>query len=794
MAPRKGRGGRTRGRKANETVELPQADQILLLDQRNDFARKLSVLHEFARNTPVEELAGVPPIRQSFAMADPSDPKDPDSIPRALTNHFAVALPKSSLYIYRVIGLTTEKEEEEGNKPSRTARETFMKAVIEQHDILSAQQDHFAYDSFGLIVAWKDLSTLGGQAPMKVNDTQDMKVCLRPAKDNIKAAYRDLELKFEGQLALDLYTATCNGSDTTLPIRLTASDTNTVEQAINVIISKSTQNSDETPPFRMGSRKLFQTMAARENIVTGVNVHQGYFSTLKLGMGRPLLNLNTTAGVFWKEMPVRDYLQDRSDDLHKAKRSLRGVRVRVTYLDNRIKTIKDFGKQPKDQEFQKTITWKTDPKTGKDVPDKTEKCTVYDNLVAKRYKAIDLSAIEQSEYGCANIGSTKRNKEEWYPIECLEIVPYQPYTGGLTADGKSDMIDTARVHPGNGRDLLRNAGLKLLGVLNHDKKPSVLDKAGVSISAQMLQVPIRSIAVPKIRYAQDKSVAPNANGRWTLQGIKLFDTATELDGPIYLIIPKRLREISYRVYEKTTDENGQTKNVMDADKTPKFDEYEADRGEEIASSIKTGALDVGIRFSPTAAKLVPLVEYLDLTAADGIEAAFDSLLNDAKSKKAALVVLLNEHKKNTKVFDEFKRAADQRHGVQSLCLADSSLSSSLKAHLEYMKRDNVAGKTWSSHIANVALKINLKLGNTNHTVRDEMYKSEALRNHFYDASGKLDTIILGADATHVQKESAEGTPSLAAVVGSVDDHFGKFLGSLRPQEANTEVSAFPCTY
>lgn len=40
-------------------------------------------------------------------------------------------------------------------------------------------------------------------------------------------------------------------------------------------------------------------------------------------------------------------------------------------------------------------------------------------------------------------------------------------------------------------------------------------------------------------------------------------------------------------------------------------------------------------------------------------------------------------------------------------------------------------------------------------------------------------MIMGADVTHPTVASPDGMPSIAAVVGSVDKEFGKFLGSMR---------------
>lgn len=72
--------------------------------------------------------------------------------------------------------------------------------------------------------------------------------------------------------------------------------------------------------------------------------------------------------------------------------------------------------------------------------------------------------------------------------------------------------------------------------------------------------------------------------------------------------------------------------------------------------------------------------------------------------------------------------------------------------------------------ANVVLKFNAKLGGINHHVRN----------------GDLgflggDSMVLGIDVTHADKNSVKGTPSIVGVVASIDDHYTIFPGSIRLQ-------------
>lgn len=54
---------------------------------------------------------------------------------------------------------------------------------------------------------------------------------------------------------------------------------------------------------------------------------------------------------------------------------------------------------------------------------------------------------------------------------------------------------------------------------------------------------------------------------------------------------------------------------------------------------------------------------------------------------------------------------------------------------------------------------------------------------------KKKTMMVGIDVTHPGPGSQDGTPSIAAVVASVDDAFVQFPASLRVQQSKKEVCA-----
>lgn len=81
--------------------------------------------------------------------------------------------------------------------------------------------------------------------------------------------------------------------------------------------------------------------------------------------------------------------------------------------------------------------------------------------------------------------------------------------------------------------------------------------------------------------------------------------------------------------------------------------------------------------------------------------------------------------------------------------------------------------------SNIALKYNLKVSGTNHLLHQGF---QALKK----TNGEANTIVVGADVTHPGAGAQVGTPSIAAVVGTTDNEFMHFPGSMRLQRSRKE--------
>jgi len=133
-----------------------------------------------------------------------------------------------------------------------------------------------------------------------------------------------------------------------------------------------------------------------------------------------------------------------------------------------------------------------------------------------------------------------------------------------------------------------------------------------------------------------------------------------------------------------------------------------------------------------------------------------------KGKPSFILVLLS--RRDNYIYPGIKRICDVELGV----------------HTIHMLTDKVVGKDANKqdqYFSNVALKLNTKLGGINHVLDSDSLKWLT----------KAKTMIVGMDVTHPGPGSVEGTPSIAAVVASIDSSFVQFPASLRCQETKKEM-------
>jgi hypothetical protein len=131
-----------------------------------------------------------------------------------------------------------------------------------------------------------------------------------------------------------------------------------------------------------------------------------------------------------------------------------------------------------------------------------------------------------------------------------------------------------------------------------------------------------------------------------------------------------------------------------------------------------------------------------------------------------LVVFINPYAEKGS-YDTFRFIMDRELGMPSICIKSSKLKN---------------GRMSAPFFANNAMKMNIRAGTNG--VNQKVNVGDFLP----DRTRLADTIIIGADVTHPGSGSSLGTGSMAALVGTVDEHCAIYRGFARPNEPRTEVS------
>jgi eukaryotic translation initiation factor 2C len=302
------------------------------------------------------------------------------------------------------------------------------------------------------------------------------------------------------------------------------------------------------------------------------------------------------------------------------------------------------------------------------------------------------------------------------------------------------MIKVAAKPPNINAGLIVDEGLKSLGF---QQNAGPLNAFGVSIGQEMAVVPGRLLPPPGINYGQGK---PNVDDKasWNLRSVK-FAVGGVLSQWAVLVIADGGR-----------------------------DEFQGVADPELKRTVK-GLADMcrtsGVRVEGEplyAAARLPRKAREDPVRGEAVKAIRDAVTRQYPKKPTMILVVLSSGDKH--VYNGLKHLLDVYLKVPSVCVQVAKFRKE-KGQMQYF--------------ANVALKINMKMGGVNHKLVDPPGTAPTL-TWLRDPSQP--TMLVGMDVTHPSPGSIKGTPSIAAVVATIDDNFAQFPASLRIQQTRKEVS------
>ncbi|KAF3915032.1 hypothetical protein ABW21_db0201319 [Orbilia brochopaga] len=310
------------------------------------------------------------------------------------------------------------------------------------------------------------------------------------------------------------------------------------------------------------------------------------------------------------------------------------------------------------------------------------------------------------------------------PLEVCSIAPGQLFRGPLSEAQTTNMIRFACRDPTANAKLITGTGLKVLNLENN--KESIPFKFGVKVDPRMVVVPARILSAPTIRYQGKTTEVEAGKGQWNLRAQKFVKGAT-----ITRLLVLAFMHARDRAYNKVNIET----------LVAQFQES----AQELGLNIKRGQSEYKME----------LLSVRDVQ--DPLEAMFRRFSDPANRPDLLLCILPDELKQT---FNLVKYYADMKAGIPTACMLFSKVSKGIE-------RGN------KQYWANLLMKINARLGGLNHALKPEALKP------LLPAEGPA--MLVGMDVTHPSALSAEGAPSIAAMVASCDADFANYPCSLRIQ-------------
>lgn len=242
--------------------------------------------------------------------------------------------------------------------------------------------------------------------------------------------------------------------------------------------------------------------------IAGIFVNRGYFSSIRPGSAKVLLNVNPMHTAFFAPLLVSEFLDIMADKKHHNEYNpqslLRGRVVRIIYErpnvggvdknaeSNRRKVITGFGKIPQLQQF------------------------IADGKLwtVKEWFETQGATITRLRMPCVNVGLPPRNPEDdddcdrnrelWIPPEFLELDAFQPFSKQLSSSHMKQMHDIALRHPAANQASLETEGLHYFGVRDPAARDLLNDTLGLTAGSNLLRIPVQILKPPKVVYFRCK--------------------------------------------------------------------------------------------------------------------------------------------------------------------------------------------------------------------------------------------------------------------------------------------------
>jgi len=721
-----GRGGGSSG--ANQSPKNQQANQ------GGPKYREVSDEDVTRHENSVLERGGTREKPYLDSRKEPKLPKRPaygNAQPVKLKANYVQLLPPSDLVLYRY-AITLFSTGEGGKQKVELVGKKLVQVIrlLLEDEGLEKVKDDVATDFKSTLISRKKLPEDESTYCIKYrNENED------EASPNAKKY--DICLRYTRSLNISTLLDYLNSTDLK---KATPEDTESLLQAFNIFLNHHAKKLGNQPAI--GSSKMFPLICEKkvgeeeEDLGSGLMAIRGFFSSVRVGAGRILVNVQVTHAVFFRAGPLEDlmicFLETNGKE--KLGRFLNRLRVKIRpQKDNkqgkdRVKTIvglanrKDGEKRdhpprvseeyagPKEIQFYFDGT-RDDIPSGDYITVFDYSCKVYGNL-----KFPDLPVIKTGGKG----------NPAYFPAEVCTVLPGQCSTSKLDSSQTKKMIKFAVRTPADNCTSIEKNGLGIVG-LDSNTNP-LLDSFKIKVDPSLITVPSRVLPEPKLFYKKAKNSVTIRNGHWDLASNQ-FHQCSNSKAWSYL------RITSPRYQKKFLDENALKSKIKD----------------ELLTKLKELGLDDKQAKFQEGGKTVVLPDPQNPDRSD-----LEKMFKEAVEYNWSLLLVVLP-RASTLLYNRIKQLGDMEYGIHTICTVEEKFADAADEYL-----------------ANLDLKFNLKLGGINHTIQTSQF----------DIIDNGTTMIVGLDVTHPSPGS--NASSVAGMVGSIDRFLGQWPATVEIQTSRQE--------
>ncbi|KAI7256874.1 hypothetical protein KC352_g11097 [Hortaea werneckii] len=503
---------------------------------------------------------------------------------------------------------------------------------------------------------------------------------------------------------------------------------------------------------------------------------RGFFLSVRPGVESLYLNINRATSPFIQgDLTVQEMMdrlanaQGQGRGVGEARAVLKGLRVRIIYDkvvnfatdQQRIRFINCIGKRSNNGTVLSTINQVlANRRYQLHVPHTLSVRACYGSPQFQNDPDAPSSALTLTgnEYA-VNVGTDPRRDPDnvwWIPATQLRIEPWQKFQGRLTSEQTTNMLTAASMQPAAHKDKILGknpqGGLHHFGFSgnatagNDSNRQDLLQTNSMGAGTDFIKIPGSVLPAPGLIYSrpglQNQKPRPTQDA-FTPQGAQwnLFRRGFHTIGrDLTQIAVLNITSVKLQGFRQQFEDTIRRQFVMH-----------------------------GLTTNPN----VPFVHHQQPLGPSGMgriwEINFRQALLAIRARCATpltpIMVRMQGHGQDD--YACIKRVADLQLGLHTVCVANDRVLKSPAA--------------WDlPTLSNIALKYNLKAssGRNHHFSKTDL---DLLRN-----IGGTGTIVVGADCAHPTKGAHTATPSIAAVVGSTDNDFMHYPGSMRLQPSRKE--------